>query len=496
MTRIRLLDLDPALQAIASEDYVFHNWAKTFNCRPELLFTPTCEAEIVKIVQLAHRHQKKVKVFGSGHSPSDLACTRGFLVNIDKMNGLLRVDKEACTVTVEGGMSLHKLHVVLKEHGLALSNLGSISDQSIAGVISTASHGTGAHFGCLSTMVIGLTLVTAQGSVVSCSPNKQPDLFAAARCGLGALGIITKVSLQVEPAFRLEAIQTPHKFPHVLAHWDEVIHSAEHVRVWWMPHTDDCVVWKANRTTKPKQVAPANWLRERGLGVHAYQFMLNVARYKPSMIPAITRLMFSAIHSRPLHVIDDSHTVFNFDCLFPQYVNEWAIPWSEAPSALRAIDTFINQSDLKVHFPIEIRFVDEDDIWLSPCYGVKTCYIGVIMYRPYGNPVPYKKYWKAYEDIMRAHHGRPHWAKVYTHTPRAHAHLLFMCAEDGSAILNSYIYLGPWSDGSPTPRVVPADEGLCEGTRRTGSRRHVFERLLEKTHFAGETTRCCSTTLK
>jgi L-gulonolactone oxidase len=105
------------------------------------------------VVELANRKNKRIKVFGSGHSPSDLACTEDFLVNIDGMNRLLAVNQDEATVTVEAGMSLHKLHVVLKENKLALSNLGSISDQSIAGVMATASHGTGAHFGCMSTFV-------------------------------------------------------------------------------------------------------------------------------------------------------------------------------------------------------------------------------------------------------------------------------------------------------------------------------------------------------
>lgn len=229
--------------------------------------------------------------------------------------------------------------------------------------------------------IVDMTLITAQGEIVFCSPKHHPDLFAAARCSLGALGIVTRISLQVEPAFRLEAIQRPYKFPDVLNELDQVIHSAEHVRIWWMPHTDDCVVWRANRTDKPTMIPSSSWIRERGIAVHLYQFMLNTARYKPSLIPSITRFMFDKVHSKPRHVIDDSHKVFMFDCLFPQYVNEWAIPWEKAPDALRELDTFINASDLKVHFPVEIRFVDEDDVWLSPAYGRKTCYIGIIMYR-------------------------------------------------------------------------------------------------------------------
>ncbi|KAI8391764.1 D-arabinono-1,4-lactone oxidase-domain-containing protein [Radiomyces spectabilis] len=381
MPRLRKNQLQPALQAIATENYVFQNWAKTFSCQCELLFTPSTEEEIIEIVRLAGEHKKSIKVFGSGHSPSDLAMTHDFLVNIDTMNKMLKVDTEKLTMTVQGGMSLHTFHKVLKDHGMALSNLGSISDQSVAGVTATASHGTGAHFGSLSSMILDLTLITANGDTLYCSPESHPDVFAAAKCSLGALGIITRITFQAEPMFRLEATQLPYKFPEVLEKWDEVIHSAEHVRVWWFPHTDDCVVWRANRTEKPVTVANPGWFLERGLGFHAYQAMLNTARYFPSIIPKITQFMYKTIHSREQHIIDDSHKVFNFDCLFPQYVNEWAIPWEDAPAALRQLDEFINKNDLKVHFPVEIRFVDEDDIWLSPAYGRKTCYIGVIMYR-------------------------------------------------------------------------------------------------------------------
>ncbi|KAI8099586.1 D-arabinono-1,4-lactone oxidase-domain-containing protein [Halteromyces radiatus] len=382
------MELDEDLQNIAHENYEFKNWAKTFSCHPELLFTPKTELQVVKVVQLAKRMNKRIKVFGSGHSPSDLACTTEFLVNIDHMDGLLSVNKEKGRVTVQAGMSLHKLHVVLKENNLALSNLGSISDQSVAGVMATASHGTGAHFGCLSTLIVDMTMVTADGDMVTCSSSEHTELFNAAKCNLGCLGIVTRVTLQTEPAFRLEAIQRPYKFPDVLNDWDATIHSAEHVRVWWYPHTDDCVVWRANRTDKPKTIdlqtmtnTATSWWCERVLGFHIYQGLLNLTRYQPAVIPTLTQFMFNKVHSRPLHVVDDSHKIFNFDCLFPQYVNEWAIDWDDAPAALRQLDRFIKENNLKVHFPVEIRFVDQDDIWLSPAYGRKTCYIGVIMYR-------------------------------------------------------------------------------------------------------------------
>ncbi|ORY89984.1 D-arabinono-1,4-lactone oxidase-domain-containing protein [Syncephalastrum racemosum] len=414
MVKLRKSALSAELQSIAEEDYLFRNWAKTFQCRCELLFRPKTEAQISEVVKLATKHGKTVRVFGSGHSPSDLAMTPDVMVNIDDLNQLLSVDKANHRVTVQAGMSLHKLHEVLAENGLAMRNLGSISDQSVAGIMSTATHGTGANFGCLSTMVLDCTLITADGSTLYVSAKENTDVFHAVRCGLGALGVIVRATLDVEPAYRLEAIQKPYRFSDVLADWHNVIYSSEHSRIWWMPHTNDCVVWRANRTEKPAQPPKERWWLDRGIGVHLYQFLLNVGRYRPAIIPSVTNFMFDTFFRKPVHVIDDSYKVFMFDVLFPQYVNEWAVDWDEAPKVLRELEQFINSSDLKVHYPVEIRFVEEDDIWLSPSYGRKTCYIGVIMYRPYGLPVSYKKYWQAYENIMRAHGGRPHWAKVNT----------------------------------------------------------------------------------
>lgn len=171
----RFDQLTPDLKEIANDKFTFQNWAKTFKCTPELLFEPTTEEQIQKVreknkqknkqmhrkksnmieqvILLAKSLNKPLKAFGCGHSPSDLACSPGFMINIDKMNNLLDVNTKTYRATVEAGMSLHKLHQVLRENGLALSNLGSISDQTIAGVMATATHGTGAEYGCLSTMV-------------------------------------------------------------------------------------------------------------------------------------------------------------------------------------------------------------------------------------------------------------------------------------------------------------------------------------------------------
>ncbi|KAG0197736.1 hypothetical protein BGX33_000360 [Mortierella sp. NVP41] len=436
--------LQKELQALSTPNKIFQNWAQTFRCMPEQYYTPSTEEEIIKIIHLARISGKHVKAIGTGHSPSDLACTDGFMINTDKLNNLIKVDEKNMTITVQAGMKLHKLHDILELHDLAMSNLGSISDQSVAGIMSTATHGTGAKYSSMCASVLALTLITATGETISCSKTEKADIFNAAVCSLGALGIITRMTLQCEPAFRLENKQEPAKLDDVLNNLDSIIHSAEHVRLWWYPHTDNVVVWRANRTTKEISRPAASWRTSQWFSTHLYQGLLYICRFIPRLIPTLSRFMFWATQSKPIERVDDSVKVFNFDCLFPQYVNEWSIPWSRTAEALRALDQFIESGTIKdnnnahnanaaekmqstgavkketplnVHFPIEIRFVKKDDVWLSPAYGVDSCYIGIIMYRPYGKPVPYKRFWSGYEKIMASFDGRPHWAKAHSVTP-------------------------------------------------------------------------------
>ncbi|KAJ2711971.1 D-arabinono-1,4-lactone oxidase [Coemansia spiralis] len=398
----------------------FRNWAGTFESQPEWYLAPESEHDVIAVVCAARRAGLRVKAVGSGHSPSDIACTDSVMLNMDKMCRVLGHDLAQCTVTVEAGIRLHDLHAELAQRGLALSSVGSISDQSIGGAIATATHGTGIAYGDLSSAITGLVLVDGTGTRHACSSEARRDLFDAARCSVGALGIVTQVTIQCEPAFMLRAVQTPTTLEAALEDLDGVVRSAEHVRLWWFPHTDRAVVWRANRVPAgtPRQ-SPESLVRDRLYGVHVYQLQLYKARFAPDDIPRLAEEHFARRFDRRLEWVDDSFRVFNFDCLFPQYVNEWAVPLDRAASALRQLREWVDaqQQDplgARVHFPVEVRFVRESSVWLSPAYRRAACYIGVIMYRPYRAPVPYKRYWHAYERIMRAHDGRPHWAKAHT----------------------------------------------------------------------------------
>ncbi|CED85400.1 l-gulonolactone d-arabinono--lactone oxidase [Phaffia rhodozyma] len=404
----------------------FSNWAKTFSCRPLTVFLPNTEDDCQAIVELARREQKSVRCVGAGHSPSDLACTTGFMIRTDNLTKVFEVDIEKNVVEVQSGISLHAFHRLLASHGLAMSNLGSISDQSIGGILTTATHGSGVDYPVISAGVTSLTMLLADNTIVECSRESFEDLFLATLCGLGTTGMILRVRIAVERAFRLDETIEPVEFDQFVEpdNFERIAGSSQHTRVWWFPQVGKVSVGCANRTSAPPDPAPGwgAYFRNVIFGFHIVQFLLFVSRFIPSLTPPVCRLVWKHLNGRTQRHIGDSYKVFNFDCLFPQYTTEWAIPAESAPECLKELRTWLDQEAAKadgvrIHFPIEIRWTKEDDIWLSPSYGRKTVYIGIVQFRPYGLPVSYRRYFANFVRIVKSYEGRPHWAKAHNLTP-------------------------------------------------------------------------------
>ncbi|TCD62820.1 D-arabinono-1,4-lactone oxidase, partial [Steccherinum ochraceum] len=319
------------------------------------------------------------------------------------------VNKEKNYVVAQGGVTLSTLHAALAHHGLAMMNLGSISDQTLAGVVTTATHGTGIGHKVISTHVQALLLLLADGTRVRCSQSQNQDLYWASLCGLGSTGIILQVQLQVCPAFRLKETQETLPFDNVVARLDTIVHSAEHVRFWWFPQAD------------------------------VVRFLFFLGRFVPSLNAWICR--FSVWLDRTSTVgVDESWRIFNVDCKYPQFTTEWSIPYENTTACLRDIRSWLDseQADphgLRPHFPIEIRFSDADDVWLSPSHGQRTTWIGLIQYKPYGFNVPYRKLFTHFEDLVVRHGGRPHWAKAHRLRPED-LHQLYPRFGDFVRVLN------------------------------------------------------------
>ncbi|XP_074942557.1 L-gulonolactone oxidase-like isoform X1 [Phalacrocorax aristotelis] len=228
----------------------FQNWAKTYGSSPELYFQPTSVEEIREILDVARQRDKRVKVVGGGHSPSDIACTDDFMIQMGKMNRVLKVDKEKQQVTVEGGIFLSDLNVELSKHGLALANLGAVSEVAAAGVIGTGTHNTGIKHGILPTQVVALTLLTASGEILECSESINADIFQAARLHLGCLGIVLTVTFQCVPQFHLHEVVFPSTLTEVLDHLDDHLKRSQYFRFLWFPHSENVSVIYQDPTNK------------------------------------------------------------------------------------------------------------------------------------------------------------------------------------------------------------------------------------------------------
>ncbi|KAG8908848.1 D-arabinono-1,4-lactone oxidase [Tulasnella sp. 403] len=413
--------LHPITLASSSPRAAFANWAGTYKCNPRRTFAPTSSDQLPYIFELARRLGTTVRAAGAGHSPSDLACTNGFMVRTDALDRVLEVNIDDEYVVVEGGTSLNKLHQVLAANGLAMSNVGSISDQSIAGIVTTATHGTGVHFGVIPTHVLALDVMLPSGQVVHCSQNDNYDLFQASRCGLGATGFIISVTLKVERAFRLRERRAVIPFDHAVADLDELAHSAEHAKLWWFPSTGSVRFFAADRTYDPPSPKSPSWFWDIFVGFHIVQLALFLGRYFSSIVPLVGKLVLW-LGGESEVVVDDSYRIFNLDCLFSQYTTEWAIPYENTRACLSELREWLDQEHAdpcgqRPHFPIEVRFSDADDIWLSPSNSRKSCWIGIVQFKPYGLPVAYRKLFERFEQIVASHGGRPHWAKAHGLVP-------------------------------------------------------------------------------
>ncbi|XP_063775283.1 L-gulonolactone oxidase-like [Pseudophryne corroboree] len=389
------------------------------NCRMERLQDGViaglndCKMEIL---DLARQRSKRVKVLGGGHSPSDIACTDDFMIRLDKMNKVIKIDQDKKQVTVEAGILLTDLNEVLNDNGMALSNIGAVSEVAAAGVIGTGTHNTGISHGILSTQVVSLSMMTQSGEILECSESINADIFQAARLHLGSLGVILTVTLQCKAAFHLKEVQFSSTLQEVLDNLDTHLNSSEYFRFFWFPHTESVSIFYQDPTDKPPS-SIASWFRDCFMGYYVLEFLLWISSFVSSLVPAINRFFFWLLFSSRSERVDVSYKVFNFDCLFKQYVQDWAIPIEKTKHALTQLKAWLERNPHVVaHFPVEVRFARGDDILLSPCYQRNSCYMNIIMYRPYGKDVEHKDYWSEYEKIMKRVGGRPHWAKAHTCT--------------------------------------------------------------------------------
>jgi FAD-linked oxidoreductase len=395
----------------AKERPLWKNWAGNQQCSPEQIEYPSSEQGLIRIVKQAAASGQRVKVVGTGHSFAGIALTDGRLVKLDNYSRVLSVDREKRIATVQAGITIARLNEELDKHGLALENLGDINYQTISGAISTATHGTGIALGGLATQVSGLRLIAGDGSIVDCSEDKEPEVFAAARVGLGAIGIISTVTLRCVKAFNLRVVEMPERVDLVLERLDENIRENDHFEFFWVPNTGWALT-KRNQRTDEELAPRSRWQEFRDdilVSNVAFAALCRIGRLRPSLVPRVAKAL---PNSGRTEYIDKSYRVFSSPRLVRFYEMEYGVPLEAGIEAFNRVRGYLKQSGLIPIFPVEVRFTAGDDISLSTASGRASCYIAVHVFEG----MQYQQYFEAVEHIMNDYGGRPHWGKLHFQT--------------------------------------------------------------------------------
>jgi L-gulono-1,4-lactone dehydrogenase len=390
----------------------WRNWAGDQACRPAAIERPASAAEVAAAIERARAGGRTLRVAGAGHSFTDVALTNGTLLKLDRMRRVLDVDRDSGLARVEAGISLRELSEALWSHGLAFENLGDVDVQSIAGATATGTHGTGARLGNLSTGLREIELATADGSTIRVSEDDDPDAWRAARVSVGALGVVTAVTLQAVPAFTLEGTDSTTPLEDVLDAIDEHVDGADHFELYAFPHSPVAVT-RTNRRVDRPPAPPSRWAAWAGdvlLRNHVLGLAFELGRRAPRTIPvthrALTRIAGTSRRT------DRSYRIFASPRLVRFTEMEYALPRARAAEAVRAVLDVARRADLAVPMPIELRFVAADDAFLSPAGGRETAYVAVHMYRG----MRWEPYFRAVEEVMDDFDGRPHWGKRHFQT--------------------------------------------------------------------------------
>lgn len=393
--------------------HLWRNWSGLEEAVPRHVETPSSVDAVVDVVTRARETGRTVKMTGTGHSFTAIAAPEHTLLRPDALTGIVAVDREAMTVTARAGTPLKDLNLALERLGLSLHNMGDIAEQTLAGATSTGTHGTGGTAAGLAAQLAGLELVTGTGEVVRASAEENRDVLDVARVGLGALGILTSLTFRVEPLFVVEAHEQPMTWDEALSSYDDLVDAADHVDMYWFPHTDRLMVKQNVRTDlEPGEQQPpsrlAAWWEDELVSNTVFGALCRIGERAPDLVPRINRVAGRALSER--RYSDLAHRVF----VTPRRVRfremEYAVPREVGLDVLRECRRLIDSSDWRIAFPVEIRTAPADDIPLSTAHGRDSFYLAFHV----PADTDHRAYFDGLEPLLREAGGRPHWGKVHT----------------------------------------------------------------------------------
>lgn len=396
----------------------WQNWSGLESTEPGAVLSPSSAEEVAATVVSALEARTTVKMVGSGHSFTGIAVPGDTMLRPDRLTGVIAVDREAMTVTAYAGTRLTVLNAELERLGLSLHNMGDIAEQTLAGAVSTGTHGTGGVTAGLAAQLAGFQLVTGRGEVLTASARDDPELFALGRVGLGALGILTTVTFAVEPLFLLEAQEQPMSWEEAIGSFDEMVADSHHCDMYWFPHTDRMLTKRNTRLdADPSEARPVGrvrgWVDDEVLSNTVFGALTAAANHAPGVIPRMNQVSARALSARTYS--DVAHRVFTSPRRVVFREMEYAVPREAGLDALREARRVVDASDWRISFPVEVRVARADDVALSTAYQRDSMYLAFHTHH-HSDWRTHTAYLEAMEAIMRDHVGRPHWGKLHTRT--------------------------------------------------------------------------------
>lgn len=369
---------------------------------------PTTEHELCRIVAEVADRGGRLKAVGAGHSFTDVGLTDGTLLSLQNYGRVLGFDPDEGLLTAQAGAQLHDLSLYLRARGFAFENLGDIDTQTIAGATSTATHGTGVAFPNLSAGIAGMRIIDGSGGVHDASPQGDRELQRVARVGVGALGLVSSVTMKVVPAFNLQVSEEPRRLGDVVEAFTELVAGDDHFEFLCMPHTGWALTRTRRRNHEP--LRPRNrfslWRQESSIPKRINGLLDRFGGARAEMVPRSTRRVRS---TDTQEYNEPSYEGFATPRRVRFLEMEYAVPLGATMEALEEVRGWTERADTAAMLPIKVRTGAGDDIALSPAAARPSGYIAVRAHRR----APYEAYFRAVEQIMLGHDGRPHWGKLH-----------------------------------------------------------------------------------
>lgn len=385
------------------------NWAGNVKWIPQEVLLPKTEDEIADIIKKAASSGNSIRAVGSYHSFTPLLATNSVSLSLDEMQGLISKEPDNRAIAW-AGTKLKQLSELLAENGLAQENMGDINVQSLAGAISTGTHGTGIRLGSVGTQVEEITFVNGLGELITLNEENNYHEFKCAQLSLGSLGVITRMKMRCKENYNLELDIRKEKLSDVLANLDSILNENRHFEFYSIPNSQwaqtkrsNIVSQEAGHTSKfsafINDIVLENW---------ALQLLCSINKTIPSSFQTISNLLGFFISNEKK--VQQSHKVFSSVRNVKFTEMEYNIPYECYQDVAKEMLKLIDKNNYRISFPQEHRFVQADDIYLSPAHNRESAYIASHVYKGMDN----KRYFKDLEDLFVDFGGRPHWGKLHT----------------------------------------------------------------------------------